>query len=64
MQITEGTNEPKEAQEHIETGKLAASVYIEYWKAGANSCLLVVLALLFIIAQLACNSCDIWIRNW
>lgn len=59
-----GGNEPKETQEFIEKGKLAESVYMEYWKTGASTILLASLVFLFIVAQLACNSCDLWVRYW
>lgn len=64
MKIKDESTEIKETQEVMEKGKLAGSVYMEYWKAGASKVILIILLLLFIAAQLACNSCDLWIRYW
>ncbi|XP_050294891.1 ATP-binding cassette subfamily C member 4-like [Anthonomus grandis grandis] len=57
-------DEPEETDELLERGALKTSTYVEYYKSGSSICVLIILILLFIIAQVSCNAADMWITYW
>lgn len=57
-------DDPEETEELLERGALKSSTYVEYFKSGTSVCTLVVLIILFVIAQTANNASDLWVTNW
>ncbi|CAH1159389.1 unnamed protein product [Phaedon cochleariae] len=51
-------------QEEVEKGQLSFSMYLEYYRTGASICLLTFMIVLFIIAQMFSNGCDLWVAHW
>lgn len=45
-------------------GKLKQSVYIEYFRSGANLCVAFVIGVLFLLAQIAASVIDWWMAYW
>ncbi|KAK9680179.1 ABC transporter transmembrane region [Popillia japonica] len=56
--------EPVETQELMEKGAVSSSLYKKYFNAGAPIIALILLALLFIIAQMSSNAADLWVTYW
>lgn len=50
--------------EEMEEGEVPLSTYIEYWRSGTGIFMLVILVFFLIIAQIASNSCELWLRHW
>nr|CAH7718236.1 unnamed protein product [Callosobruchus chinensis] len=60
-------NADKEAEEEddlIEKGAIPTSTYLEYCKAGTGVTVLILLIILLMLAQMASNACDLWLRHW
>ncbi|KAK9870721.1 hypothetical protein WA026_008291 [Henosepilachna vigintioctopunctata] len=57
-------DEVHESQELIEKGSIGFDVYKEYFRSGTNAVGLVFEIILIIIAQVFCNSCDLWVTFW
>lgn len=55
---------PTEVQEQKSTGTIGAYVYKEYFRAGGNCCVIFMLFLLFLIAQLFASASDYFITYW
>uniref|UniRef100_A0A0U9HZ93 Putative ABCC protein n=1 Tax=Chrysomela populi TaxID=154003 RepID=A0A0U9HZ93_CHRPP len=60
----EFTEVEQNIQEEVEKGQLSFSMYIQYYRTGASICLLVCMLLLFLIAQVFSNGCDLWVAHW
>lgn len=45
-------------------GKLKQSIYIEYFRSGANLCVVFVIGILFLLAQTAASVTDWWMAYW
>ncbi|CAG9819495.1 unnamed protein product [Phaedon cochleariae] len=56
--------EQQETQELIEKGNLSTSLYIEYYRTGASVLFLIFMVVLFLVAQMVCNGCDLWVAHW
>lgn len=48
----------------MEKGAVSSSLYKKYFNAGAPIIALILLALLFIIAQMSSNAADLWVTYW
>ncbi|KAH9643582.1 hypothetical protein HF086_011363 [Spodoptera exigua] len=46
------------------SGRVHGSVYREYFMAGAPCCFVIIVCLLFILAQFCASACDYWISRW
>ncbi|KAG5881559.1 hypothetical protein JTB14_033064 [Gonioctena quinquepunctata] len=57
-------DEPQETDELIEKGAVPSSTYMEYCRAGASWFVLLFLAVLLIVAQMASNASDLWLAHW
>jgi hypothetical protein len=53
-----------ENAELIAKGKMKASVYLKYFRSGASSFILIFLALVLIIGQMASSGADFWVTYW
>ncbi|XP_065162760.1 probable multidrug resistance-associated protein lethal(2)03659 [Atheta coriaria] len=62
--VDEEEDEPEETQELMEKGSIPTSTYVDYFKSGANVCVLALLVFLILIAQMFCNSSDLWLKHW
>ncbi|KAL3283296.1 hypothetical protein HHI36_006444 [Cryptolaemus montrouzieri] len=60
----ESLDAPEETEELIEKGSLSFSVYASYYRAGASTLVIVMEILLLIVAQAACNACELWLTFW
>lgn len=56
--------EPEENCEAMSSGSIPTSTYAEYYRHGAGLCVMLCLVVLFILAQLASNACDLWVTYW
>ncbi|XP_046746878.1 ATP-binding cassette sub-family C member 4-like isoform X1 [Diprion similis] len=57
--------DPKDVtDEEVETGQLSNQVYWSYFLAGGNICSLILIALGFVIAQVAASGTDYWVTYW
>ncbi|KAL7298327.1 hypothetical protein TKK_0008673 [Trichogramma kaykai] len=56
--------EPKETEEFIAKGKLSKSLYTKYCRAGGSYFVLFLLAIYFLLGQLATSACDYWLAYW
>ena len=45
-------------------GKLKQSIYIEYFRSGANLCVVFLIGILFLLAQIAASFIDWWMAYW
>ncbi|CAH1981017.1 unnamed protein product [Acanthoscelides obtectus] len=62
-----GPNADKDAEEEdelIEKGAIPTSTYLEYCRAGTGVAVLILLIILLMMAQMASNACDLWLRHW
>jgi hypothetical protein len=72
--IAAGTNgmpdlcEPKPIYININlfssSGRVSASVYRKYFRAGGSWCLLIVTILSIIMAQVITSASDLWLTHW
>ncbi|XP_050553313.1 ATP-binding cassette subfamily C member 4 [Spodoptera frugiperda] len=46
------------------SGRVRGSVYKEYFMAGAPCCFVIIVCVLFVLAQLCASACDYWISRW
>lgn len=60
----EDEKKPEVEAEKNETGKVGFSVYKNYYRMGGNCCTLLFLVSLFLIAQIAASSSDMWVAFW
>lgn len=56
--------EADENAELIAKGKLKASVYYKYFRAGGSICTLILLVLVLLIGQMASSGADYWVTYW
>lgn len=63
FKYTEGEG-PKLEDEAIEKGSVPMSTYIEYWRSATSIFNICALVVVIILAQIAANSCDLWLRFW
>ncbi|PNF20422.1 Multidrug resistance-associated protein 4 [Cryptotermes secundus] len=65
--VREKDNEETEAPVNVEAstkGTLKHSVYIEYFRSGANMCVVSVIGVMFLLAQTAASAVDWWMAYW
>ena len=55
---------PGESAESMEQGKVSLALYGKYFRAGANSCFLILLIALSIICQAFYSTADCWLNWW
>ncbi|CAH1643264.1 unnamed protein product [Spodoptera littoralis] len=46
------------------SGRVRGSVYREYFMAGAPCCFVIIVCVLFVLAQFCASACDYWISRW
>ncbi|XP_015522174.2 ATP-binding cassette sub-family C member 4 isoform X1 [Neodiprion lecontei] len=65
QKVSKGTEEPEDLnEEEIEKGTTSIQVYKSYFLAGGNPCTLILLIVIFIIAQAVTNISDYWLSYW
>lgn len=57
-------DEPQEVQEQKSSGSVGSYVYMQYFKAGGNVCIVLTLFTLFVLTQLAASGSDYFITYW
>ncbi|XP_057328153.1 probable multidrug resistance-associated protein lethal(2)03659 [Microplitis mediator] len=60
----QGQAEPEEIAEMRSKGSIGGHVYASYFKAGGNCCVIFVVLLLCVLAQLAASSGDVFVAFW
>ena len=56
--------EPKQVAETRTVGSVSSEVYSAYLRSGGNCCVILTVALLFVMAQALASGCDYWITYW
>ncbi|XP_052753822.1 ATP-binding cassette subfamily C member 4-like [Galleria mellonella] len=54
----------QEDEEMMEKGRVSASVYTKYFRAGASWCLLFLTLIAIILAQVVTSAGDLWLTHW
>nr|XP_003705867.1 PREDICTED: probable multidrug resistance-associated protein lethal(2)03659 isoform X1 [Megachile rotundata]XP_012146728.1 PREDICTED: probable multidrug resistance-associated protein lethal(2)03659 isoform X1 [Megachile rotundata]XP_012146729.1 PREDICTED: probable multidrug resistance-associated protein lethal(2)03659 isoform X2 [Megachile rotundata]XP_012146730.1 PREDICTED: probable multidrug resistance-associated protein lethal(2)03659 isoform X1 [Megachile rotundata] len=57
-------SEPVEVAETRTVGKISAAVFLAYWKASKNPCLLAFMVVLFILSQVMASGADYLLAFW
>ncbi|XP_014221942.1 multidrug resistance-associated protein 4-like [Trichogramma pretiosum] len=60
----DGEDEPQETQEFVAKGSVSNSLYWKYFKANGSICMLICLALMYVVAQLFSSGADYWVAYW
>ncbi|CAG9575824.1 unnamed protein product [Danaus chrysippus] len=56
--------EPEESDELMEKGRVSSSVYMKYFRAGANWFLLLTTIISILLAQIITSVSDLWLTHW
>ncbi|KAF7279579.1 hypothetical protein GWI33_006975 [Rhynchophorus ferrugineus] len=64
LEELEDEDEPEIEKENQGVGKISASTYLQYFKAGGNFCTVMILILAFVLSQLSANGAEYYVTYW
>ncbi|XP_059049022.1 ATP-binding cassette subfamily C member 4-like [Achroia grisella] len=62
--LVQDEDSAKEDEEMMEKGRVSASVYSKYFRAGGSWCLLFFTVISIILAQVVTSAGDLWLTHW
>ncbi|KAG5867521.1 hypothetical protein JTB14_027161 [Gonioctena quinquepunctata] len=63
--VEDSSAEKKEIEAFEDVKEVGScGIFMEYWKSGANKCILAILISLFVLGQLFTNISDLWVAYW